>query len=236
MKYRLLADFAALFLGRRYNHRVSTNGDHVAVALYEDLLTLNRSAKYVDRISDGTRVVNVSNTRPGIRARRGDGTLGESLPHVTPLVDPAYAVPRDISASVEIGVEVKIICKAMVRQIGRVISDLNKQAGDIRHKGHQPICVAVVGVNFAPYYVSQEGNVEWRTNGVGRYKHPIQEAAEIVRRLQESIAPTYDELIILPFVATNEVPQAFAWQQPTKIENDYGAALVRISQLYEKRI
>ena len=50
-----------------------------------------------------------------------------------------------------------------------------------------------------------------------------------------NIGPIYDELIILPFVATNQPPHAFGWAKSESMLNEYGAALIRISQTYDQR-
>ena len=46
--------------------------------------------------------------------------------------DPGFAVARGPVATVEIGVEVKILAKAMIKQIDRVIGDLVKQVTHFR--------------------------------------------------------------------------------------------------------
>jgi hypothetical protein len=235
VKYRLLDEFENLFSGKFYNHRVYNNGDYVAVGLYEDLLHLKRSPKYARRVAAGTSVVNFSNVSPGIAARRADGTFGQNVPHVDPNVVDGYAVLRGTTATVEIGVEVKIVCKAMLRQIGRVMNDLKEQASELQLKNVDAVRAAVVGVNFAPFYVSFEGDREWRTTGHGKHKHPVQEADEVVSRLRARVAPLYDELLVLPFIATNDPPYDFAWVDSATTQREYGAALVRLSQLYEKR-
>lgn len=235
MKYRLLDEFEALFSGKLYNHRVYNNGDYVALGLYEDLLELGRSPKFASGVANGTRVVNFTNVNVGIKARRPDGTFGESPPNSESAVVAGYQVPRGTTATTEVGAEVKIVCKAMLRQVGRVMNDLREQATELQHKNPDVVRVAVVGVNHAPFYVSWEGDREWPTNGKGKHKHPIQEAAETTRRIVERVAPLYDELLVLPFVATNAPPRDFAWVNAKQTAAEYGAALVRISQLYEKR-
>ena len=80
-------------------------------------------------------------------------------------------------ATVEIGTEVKILAKAMIKQIDRVIGDLARQAENFHKAGGNPICVGIVGVNYADRYTSVEGDKFWPTNGQN-HKHPLQEAAE----------------------------------------------------------
>ena len=229
MPYRLLSEFEALFQGKFYNHRIFNLGDQVALGLYEDLEAHGSSTKFATRTGSGQRVVNIANVSPGIGSRRPDGTFGERLAHVPADVAAGFNVKRGLTASNEIGVEVKIVCKAMIRQFGRVKNDLIKQAGEIREKGSNAITVAVVGINYAPHYVSLESDKEWRTTGKGRHKHPFQEADAINQRLRTLVAPHYDELVILPFLATNEAPFGFAWRNRTQTENEYGAALLRVS-------
>lgn len=120
-QYRLLQAFERTFQGVRYLHRDSSLGDNIAMHLYEDLYALGRSPKLCRRIDARERVPNARNLRVGITARRGDGTFGEIIPHVKAITDPGFVVARGHIATVEIGSEVKILAKAMVKQIDRVI-------------------------------------------------------------------------------------------------------------------
>ena len=52
-------------------------------------------------------------------------------------------------ATVEIGVEVKVLAKAMIKQIDRVKNDLRHQVTEFKLGGGSPICIAVVGINQA---------------------------------------------------------------------------------------
>ena len=127
-EYRLLTEFRNLFQGKIYKHRVSNQGDFVAMHLYEDLISISRSPKFVEAATvRKDRVLNVQNKRRGVEARRGDGTFGEFIPGAIAINDPGYVVPRGPIATVEIGVEVKILAKAMIKQIDRVINDLRNQ-------------------------------------------------------------------------------------------------------------
>jgi hypothetical protein len=229
LPYRLLDKFRELFEGKVFLHRSSTQGDHVAMQFFEDLYTLNRSQKYVNRVDQALSVLNVQNVQHGIKARRGDGTFGEVVPNVSPIADPGYTVRRGPIATIEIGIEVKIIQKAMIRQVGRVISDLEKQILQFKKKSGSPITIAVIGINHAPHYVSYEGTKAWPTTGKGKYKHPFQEADAVEKRLRDEVGSLFDELIILPFSATNSPPYEFRWMNEKKTKMDYGAALARVS-------
>ena len=135
-EYRLLREFRRLFEGKTYKHRDSSQGDFVAMHLYEDLITINRSPKIIDAaINRKDRVLNVQNRRRGVAARRGDGTFGEIIPGETPIADSGYLVARGPIATVEIGVEVKVLAKAMIKQIDRVINDLRNQVAQFRRGG-----------------------------------------------------------------------------------------------------
>lgn len=118
-------------------------------------------------------MVNAQNRRVGISARRGDGTFGELVPGATVRRDADHRVALGPIANVEIGVEVKILFKAMIKQIDRVTNDLNKQTEHFRVKGGEPICLGVVGINFAERCTSYEGARPFPTDGK-IYKHPIQ--------------------------------------------------------------
>lgn len=122
----------------------------------------------------------------------------------------------------------------MIKQIDRVISDLKRQVEEFEKAGH-PICVAVIGVNHATSYTSFEGLRSFATNGTGGYKHPSQEAARAIDRLERLAKPSFDEFLILRFVATNVEPFPFAWVNESETLLQYSALLTRISNLYETR-
>ncbi len=235
MTYKLLNRFRELFDGVVYKHRASTNGDKVALELFEDLLDLNRSVHFEPRVAAGSRVVNMKNLITGKTSRRGDGSFGELLPHQTAAIVDHFRVPRGDIANIEIGVETKILAKAMIKQIDRVMSDLENQSRVFRARSADAICVAVVGINQAAHYLSYEGEREFLTTGRGGYLHPIQECAEAERRIRAHVAPLFDELIVLPYIATNQPPHAFVWANQQTAANQYGAALIRISQEYDRR-
>jgi hypothetical protein len=47
-EYRLTAEFRRLFEGKIYKHRDSSQGDFVAMHLYEDLVAVNRSPRLIE--------------------------------------------------------------------------------------------------------------------------------------------------------------------------------------------
>lgn len=234
MTYQLLDSFKGLFDGQAYLHRKSNLGDSVAMRMYEDLHALDRSKKFVHRVDTGISVLNTQNRRQGIKARRGDGTFGEIVPNVAPIEDKGYVVCRGPIATIEVGVEVKILMKAMIKQIDRVINDLRGQASQFRSRGGNPICVGIVGINRAPVTTSYEGDRAFQTDGK-KYKHPDTEAAEAEARLLQLAAPAFDEFVVLRFQASNESPFKFQWVNEQATALDYGATLARISQAYESR-
>ncbi|HSV63289.1 MAG TPA: hypothetical protein VLH83_08070, partial [Chthoniobacterales bacterium] len=166
--------------------------------------------------------------------RRGDGTFGELVPAAVALIEKGMLVARGPVATIEIGEETKILAKAMIKQIDRVITDLINQVTQFKRGGGNPICVTFVGVNFADQYVSFEGRKKWPTDGK-RYKHPIQEAAQAEQRLNEKARSAFDEFQILRFRATNLRPFPFEWVDLDNTEMEYSAVLTRISREYERR-
>ncbi|HZT88277.1 MAG TPA: hypothetical protein VFA12_09920 [Stellaceae bacterium] len=234
MPYLLLQRFRSLFDGKLYRHRASNLGDSVAWNLPEDLYALDRSPILNARIDTGRCVLNLRNTLRGIISRRGDATFGEAVPRGDTVVAPGFRVQRGEIATVEIGIEVKILAKAMIKQIDRVISDLTRQVDHFRSAGGNPVSVGIVGINSAEKYVSHEGKRTWPTDG-RKHKHPIQEAAEAEARLLARAAPAFDEFLVLRFRASNEPPFAFEWLDQRRTELDYGAALTRILRKYEER-
>jgi hypothetical protein len=204
--------------------------------LYEDLVAVQRSPKLIDAaVLRKDRVLNVQNRRRGIDARRGDGTFGEIIPGETPIFDAGYQVGRGPIATVEIGVEVKILAKAMIKQIDRVINDLRNQVVQFRRGGGNPICVALVGINQAESTVGYEGDRSFPTTGKDGFLHPVQEAAEAERRLRALAASDFDEFLILQFKATNQAPYPFERANFHETRLDYAAALSRISARYQQR-
>lgn len=233
MNYQLLDQFEATFAGKAYLHRNSTLGDSIALRLYEDLLVLGRSAAYSRRVNSRLSAVNRQNKRQGVKARRGDGSFGEVVPNEIALREPGFQVPRAPIATIEIGVEVKILAKAMIKQIDRVVHDLTGQVDHFKSKGGQPITIGIVGINHAPFTTGYEGTRAFKTDGKV-HKHPIDEAAEAERRLRARAEPAFSEFPVLHYIATNEPPFAFQWVNKKQTEQDYGAALVRISQTYQR--
>lgn len=235
IEFRLLDRFRALFEGRPYRHRASNQGDLVAVHLYEDLITINRSPKFIAEVKEHSPVVNLQNRRRGIRARRGDATFGQIIPGETAVKETGFLVGRGPIATVEIGIEVKILAKAMIKQIDRVINDLRNQPAQFKRGGGNPICVAIVGINHAEHFIGYEGDRAFPTTGKGGFLHPIQEAPEAERRLLVEAAASYDEFLILRFRASNARPFPFEWVGYSELRLDYAAALARISGEYQMR-
>jgi hypothetical protein len=232
--YRLLTQFRNLFDGREYRHRSSNQGDKVLRYLYEDLRRLNKSKTLSSRIDEKMSVINIKNKRTGIASRRGDGSFGELVPVAIAVSEEGFLVSCGEIASIEIGAEAKIIAKAMIKQIDRVMSDLARQVEEFKRAGN-PICVGIVAVNFAPVYSSFEGSRIETTTGKGGYKHPIQEAEQAIHRLEARSRSVFDEFLLLKFSATNQPPYEFKWVNETETLLLYSAMLTRISSLYESR-
>ena len=234
MSYRLLDAFEGLFDGQPYLHRRSNLGDLVALQLFEDLYEVRLSNKYKVRVDTRRSVLNARNLRRGIRARRGDGTFGGIVPNSESLSDDGFVVRRGQIATIEIGIEVKIMMKAMIKQIDRVMRDLTGQSREFGLRNGNPIRVGIAGVNHAAHCTTYEGERSFTTDG-RKYKHPIDGAADAMERLRNGAAAAFDEFLILRFEATNEPPYRFSWIDERAAELDYGAVLARIAQSYETR-
>ena len=181
------------------------------------------------------RVLNTQNLRRGVKARRGDGTLGLIIPGEMPVFEAGYSVGRGTIATVEIGIEVKVLFKAMIKQIDRVINDLRNQAQEFRRGGGDPIRIGIVGINRADFCISYEGDREFPTTGRAGFPHAFQEAEEAERRLEQNVSSHFDEFLVLRFKATNAPPFLFEWIDLRGLRLDYGAALTRVSSEYQKR-
>lgn len=243
--YRLLESFRGLFAGNRYQHRNSGQGDFVSYHLYEDLHAIAKSPSLVARIDARERVLCVKNRRRNVTARRGDGTFGELVPGARITEAPGFVVARGEVATVEIGVEAKILAKAMIKQIDRVKSDLVGQVEQFHQGLGDPICVGVVGINQAESCTSYEGTVTCPGCGLTFDRahptdgddnpHPFQEAADAEARLMAQARPSFNEFLVMRYRATNVPPYAFEWVDYNRTALDYGAILVRVSREYEKR-
>jgi len=233
-QFALLNTFKGLFDGKQYAHRDSSLGDLVASQLYEDLVALNKSKLLTERVHERECVVNAKNRAMGKKARRGDGTFGELVPTVAAITEQGVLVARGPVANIQIGAETKILAKAMIKQIDRVIGDLIRQVEQFKKTGGNPITVAFVGINCSPGYTSYEGNRPFPTGG-SKYKHPSFEAPEAEIRLLRDAASAFDEFQLLKFRATNVPPFPFEWVDYEKTGMEYSSLLIRVSREYDKR-
>lgn len=231
---KLLRCFRELFEGKQYSHRNPTLGDRVASTLYEDLVALDRSKLFSERVHKHQCVVNLGNKAVGKVSRRGDGSFGELVPTAIAISESGLLVARGEIANIQIGAETKILAKAMIKQIDRVIGDLIRQVQQFKSTGGQPITVGIVGVNYAPRYTSYEGERAWPTDGK-KHKHPIQEAADAESRIALKAAPAFDEFQFLQFRAENVDPFSFEWVNYAQTTKEYGALLLRLSREYDQR-
>jgi hypothetical protein len=230
-KFRLLETFRRTFAGTVYKHRNSTLGNKIGRQLFEDVLLHDVSTLYRDHVAQGSGVVNIGGRIHTPRAiRRNDSVFG--IPPAGVLLKPppeGFAIREGPVAEPRIGCEVKIIAKSQQKQIDRVISDLENFALRMRSLSANSINVAVVGVNEESDYVGHEGE--------RAFKHRLrgQEPLTTMTRLRGQLLGSYDELLVLPFKATNQPPYPFAWTNATRVELDYGAALTRVGDLYQRR-
>lgn len=233
-EFLLLRTFRGLFEGKAYKHRSSNLGDSVANQLYEDLVALNKSPSLVARVQAHECVVSGTNKTVGKPSRRGDGTFGELVPGAVALTEKGMHVARGHTANIQIGAETKILAKAMIKQIDRVIGDLARQVEEFRRHGGNPICIGFVGINCARAYTSYEGDRSYPTDGRTR-RHPIQEAAQAEQRLRHEVLPKFDEFLFLRFRAANIDPYPFEWVDYDQTTKEYGALLLRVSRMYDQR-
>ena len=231
--FKLLAAFQALFQGTVYKHRTSTLGNLVALHLYEDLYDHGNSPSFNQHVAAGQCVVNVSGATRGVDVRRGDGTFGAIVPGSVPATAKGFTVLHGMVALTHIGAEVKIIATAHLKQIDRVLNDLTGSATSLKEKSPQAITVGFAAVNYSERWTGMEGT---RSFPVERKPLRALEASdETSRRLLEIARPAFDEFVLLKFRATNQAPLPFSWLNAAGTAADYGAALVRIASLYEKR-
>ena len=229
-KFRLLEAFRRTFAGRLYKHRDSSLGNKIGRELFEDLLLPNLSSRYAQHVRRGLGVVNRGGKiHTPKEIRRNDSVFGKPPAAAEPRpASTGFAVPDGPVAEPRIGCEVKIIAKSQQKQIDRVISDLDNFARRMKLLSNTCINVAVVGVNHESDYVGYEGGRSFR--------HVLRthETAAVTTKLKTHLVGAYDELLILGFRATNQPPYPFRWLDPRETDIDYGAALTRLGELYQR--
>ncbi|MHB8631131.1 MAG: hypothetical protein ACYC9W_04300 [Candidatus Limnocylindria bacterium] len=231
--FKLLQQLERTFRDGPYVHRNSNLGNRIADYLYEDLYDLGESPEFRQRVDAKRRVLNPRNVSPGIHVRRGDGSFGTPVPGSQPASVPGFVVARGTTAEVEIGAEVKILAKAMIKQIDRVMNDLRSQASHLQAKSPRALTIGIVAVNFADHYISHEGERRYPTDGSGGNPHPSQEGPKAELRLR-AVQDRFSEFLQIGFRATNEPPYPFELVAPARVENDYGSILVRLSREYDR--
>ncbi len=231
-EFRLLAKFEETFRNGPYLHRNSQLGNRIADFLFDDLYLLDPVSRYRRDVDAGRAALNPKGVSPGLKARRGDGSFGPVVPGYLPRPFAQHVVPIAPTAEVDIGAEVKILAKAMIKQIDRVISDLCGQSRQFMTKSPDAVTVGLVGLNLAEAYLSFEGDRVYPTGQYG--PHPVQEAPEAERRLLQSAEPCYREFLVLPFKASNAAPFAFEWARPHVTRDQYAAMLARLLRAYER--
>ena len=229
--FRLLERFKNTFFGTRYDHRNSSLGNIIGRELFEDLLLHSGSDAYASHAQQGRTVVNRGGKIHTPRAiRRNDSILGRPPAGVTDTPPPpGFSVSEGPVAEPRVGCEVKILAKSQLKQIGRVISDLERFVDRMKSLNPRCINVALVGVNYESDYVGWEGDRPYR------HKLTSKEPEVVSARLSEALLRLYDELLIVRFRATNQSAYPFNWVHPKQVRLDYGAALTRLGELYQAR-
>jgi hypothetical protein len=182
-------------------------------------------------VQHGRTVVNRGGKIHTPRAiRRNDSILGRPPAGFTLAPPPpGFSVLEGPVAEPRVGCELKILAKSQLKQIGRVISDLERFADRMKSLNDRCINTAVVGVNYESDYVG------WEADRPYRHKLTSNEPEIVSARLTEALLDRYDELLILRFRATNQSAYPFSWVQLKQVDLDYGAALTRIGELYQSR-
>lgn len=230
---QLLSEFRDVFKGGIYRHRSSTIGDKLSRQFYEDLYSLGRSAKFNRKVDNQGCVLNTKNRVTGKSMRRGDGTFGEKVASADATEETNFNVAKGPTVNVQIGVEVKILATAMIKQIDRVVNDLFKQAREFERVTNDAISVAIVGVNHASKYTSHEGDRTYDKPGSG--PAPSKEATKAISELKSSATQHFDEFLIVPFEATNRPPYPFSWVDKKTTMNKYSAVCQRTLSEYDSR-
>jgi hypothetical protein len=228
-KFRLLDTFRRTFLGTIYQHRDSTLGNKIGRELFEDLLRHAASVRYARHVKGGSGVVNRGGKVHGKAVRRNDSIYGRPPAAATTRFVTGFSVREGPVAEPRVGCEVKVIAKSQQKQIDRVINDLDGFVRRVQRLSKRCINIAIVGVNHESDYVGHEGPRS--------FKHKLKpgEPQGVTARIREELGDLYDELLVFPFRATNQPPYPFEWLNDRQVDLDYGAALARIGEEYERR-
>lgn len=228
-KFRLLEAFRRSFAGNVYRHRDPTIGNRIARELFEDLYNHKVSVRFSGEIDGKIGAVNRGGTVHGRLIRRNDSFFG-LVPAGVEVSSPTTgsSVPEGLVAEPRIGCEVKILAKAQLKQIDRVVSDLHNFVGRMKRINERCINIAAVGINHEQEYVGYEGRRRFR----GRLT--AQEPTKVAAKLEE-LRNEYDELLVLSFRASNQSPYPFSWVNDVRVDLDYGAVLRRVGVLYQER-
>jgi hypothetical protein len=229
--FRLLERFRQTFYGHPYLHRDSSLGNKIGRELFEDLITHSKSARFLRDVKELRGVANRGGKIHTPKAiRRNDSIFGR--PPAGVKLKPApkgFTVMEGPVAEPLLGCEVKMISKSQLKQIDRVINDLDGFLTRMKSLNKRCINLAVVGINHESDYVGFEGKVEWR------HTLRAQEPQVVAQRVREALVDKYDELLVLSFAATNQPPYPFTWLNAKKADLDYGAALTRLGIEYQRR-
>jgi hypothetical protein len=142
--------------------------------------------------------------------------------------------PRPI-ATVEIGIEVKALAKAMIKQIDRVISDFVTKSFSSN---------AAAAIRFAlPSSELTTRRAQWATKESAGFLQQESRASCIPARKRPKPSAGSSprphrismSFLVLRFTATNKPPFPFDWLDYNDTRLDYAAALSRISARYQQR-
>ena len=229
--FRLLDRFALTFRQGPYLHRSPNLGNRIARELFDDLVSHHVSDLLVERVRSRREIVTMKGEIYGRkRVRRNDSFSGKPPAGELDIRDiDGSLVCEGVIAEPHIGCEVKILAKAQQKQVDRVVNDLRGFNARMRRLHARCINVAVIGVNHESEYVSYEGDRQYRD------RLRAKEAEQTEERVHE-IEDDFDEVLVLPFRATNEAPAfPFTWVDEAKTRRDYGAILTRIGSSYDER-
>ena len=229
--FRLLDRFEHTFLGTKYRHRDSSLGNKIGRELFEDLILHRSDSLLAQRAATNTVVVNSEGKihRQHRLIRRNDSVMGLPPAGVMNLRQlPGCSFQLGPVADPHIACEVKIVAKSQAKQIDRVLSDLRGFAEGMKRLNERCINIAIAGVNHESNYVGYEGKRAFRD------ALRVDESANTESILGQ-LTDVYDELLILPFKASNQKPYPFSWLRPEAARLDYGAVVTRMLAEYEHR-
>jgi hypothetical protein len=201
MTYKLLDQFPELFAGKAYLHRISNQGDIVASYLFEDLYDLGRSKKFCDTVQKQERVANIKTSKSGKTKRTWRRDFWGESSTAAAVLPPGLSVAIGDVATIEIGTEVKILAKAMIKQLDRVGTGWMTKPRNSARTAISYLCWNLGRELRSLFTPAMKQPKVWPTDGK-TYRILFRRLPTQSVVLWRALSLQYDEILVLRFRAT----------------------------------